>query len=64
MVWTTKKLVAEKRILSNANIKPGKVLPAETPEMNQFYECKEISRIMLGTKDYVSVSAEAKKVHL
>jgi hypothetical protein len=64
MTWTAKKLVAEKRILSNANAKPGKVLRAATPVVNQFYECDEISRIMLGTKDYVSVISEAKKVHL
>jgi hypothetical protein len=61
---TVKKLVAKKRILSNADVKPGTVLLAATPEVNQFYEFNKISRIMLGTKDYVSVSAEARKVHL
>jgi hypothetical protein len=64
IVWTAKKLVTEIRILSNATVKPGKVLLAATAEVNQFYECDEISRIMLGTKDYVSVISEAKKVHL
>jgi hypothetical protein len=65
MVSTSKKLVVEKGILSGPNVKPGKVLPPATAEMvKQFYVSDEISRIMLGTKDYVSVNSESKKVHL
>jgi hypothetical protein len=33
MVWTAKKLVAEKIIFSSPNLKPGKMLPLVTAEM-------------------------------
>jgi hypothetical protein len=65
MVWTSKKLVAEKLILSSPNVKPGKVLPPATAEMvKQFYVSDEVSRIIPGTKDYVSVNSEGRKVQL
>jgi hypothetical protein len=54
MVWTSKKIVGEKGILSSPNVKPGKVLPPATAEVvKQFYVSDEIGRIMPGTKDYV-----------
>jgi hypothetical protein len=65
MAWTSKKLLVEKGILSSPNVKPGKVLPPATAEMvKQFCVSDEISRIMPGTKDYVSLNSEAKKVHI
>jgi hypothetical protein len=54
----SKKLVAEKGVLSSPNVKPGKVLPPATAEMvKQFYVSYEISRIMPGTKDNFSVNS-------
>jgi hypothetical protein len=65
MFQTSKKLVAGKEILSGTNVKPGKVLPPAIAEMvKQFYVSDEISRVMPGTKDYVSVKSEGKKVHV
>jgi hypothetical protein len=65
MAQTSKKLMAEKGILSSPNIKPGKVLPFTTAEiMKQFYVSDRTSRIMPGAKDYVSVDSEGKMVHL
>jgi hypothetical protein len=65
MVWTFKKLVAEEGILSSSYVKPGKVLPPATAEIaKQFYVSVEISRIMPGTKDYISVNSESKEVYL
>jgi hypothetical protein len=65
MVQTSKKVVPEKGILSSQTIKPGKVLPSATVEMvKQFYVCDEISRIVPGTKDYIYVISEGKKVHV
>jgi hypothetical protein len=41
------------------------MLPPATGEMvKQFYISHEVERIMPGTKDYVSVNSEGKKVHL
>jgi hypothetical protein len=67
MVQTSKKLVAEKVILSSPNVKPCKMLPparARAKMVKQIYVSDEISRIVPETKDYISVSSEDKKVHL
>jgi hypothetical protein len=41
------------------------VLPFATADMvKQFCVSDEISKIMLGTNDYVSVNSEGKKIHL
>jgi hypothetical protein len=65
IVQTAKKLVAEKGILSSPIIKLGKVLPPATAEMvEQIYVSDEISKVMPGTKDYVSVNSDGRKVHL
>jgi hypothetical protein len=54
--------VTEKRILLSPRVKPGEVLTPATAEMvKQFYVCDEISRIMPGMEDYVSVNSEGKK---
>jgi hypothetical protein len=39
MVWTAKKLVAEKGILSSLNEKPSQVLPPETAEIVKQFFC-------------------------
>jgi hypothetical protein len=65
IVRTSRKLVAGKGILPSPNIKPGKVLPSASAEMVKLcYVFDEISRIMPGTKDYVSVCSQDKKVYL
>jgi hypothetical protein len=47
MVWTAKKLVAEKGILSSINEKPGQVLPPETAEIvKEFFFVSDEIRIM------------------
>jgi hypothetical protein len=52
VVWATKKILAEKGILSSPNVKQGTVLTPATIEMvKEFYVCDEISRIMPGTID-------------
>jgi hypothetical protein len=64
MVQTSKKLVAEKGLLSCPNVKPGRVLPPATAEMvKEFCVSDEISRIIPGTKGYVPVNSEGKRVH-
>jgi hypothetical protein len=65
MVQTAKNFMAEKDIFSSPNRRPGKVLPPATADtVKQFYPSNEISRIMPGTKDYISVNSEGTKVHL
>jgi hypothetical protein len=65
MDQTSKKLVTKKGILSSPHAKLGNVLPPARAKMvKQFYLSGEISRIMPGTKDYISVNSESKKVHL
>jgi hypothetical protein len=62
MVWTSNKLVIEREIPSSPNVKPGKVLPSVTAEVMKqfFFASDDISRIMPGTKDHVSVNSEGK----
>ena len=65
MVHKAKELVKEKGILSTPNPKPGHDLPAETIDLVQsFYECDEVSRMMPGYKDFVSVRQAEGRVHI
>ena len=45
-----KQLVAEKGVLSNLNLKAGKMLSAQTEEVKNFYLADDISRVMPGKK--------------
>ena len=65
MARCAKKLVAEKGILSTPNLKHGRCLPAATENLvKAFYHSDNISRVMPGRKDYVSVmTAEGKREH-
>lgn len=64
LVTKAKQLVAEKGILSSPNPKGGMTLPVRTEEVKNFYLCDDISRIMPGKKDFVSVlGADGKRVH-
>ena len=60
-----KQLVAEKGILSSLNPKGGMTLPVRTQEeVKNFYLSDDISRMMPGKNDFVSVlGADGKRVH-
>jgi len=56
MARKSKELVEEKGVLSLPGPKPGPSLPPETVyTVRTFYESDDISRIMPGKKDFVSV---------
>ena len=61
----SKELVKEKGIVSLPSPKLGPLLPSEMIDMIQeFYESDEITRVMPGKKDFVSVKIEGKCVHV
>ena len=62
MARCAKKLVAEKGILSTPNPKHARCLSVATEDLiKAFYHSDDISRIMPGKKDFVSVlTAEGK----
>jgi len=65
MVRKAKELVKQKGILSTPNPRHGHALAVETTDLVQsFYESDEVSRIMPGRKDYVSVRQAEKRVHI
>ena len=65
MARTSKDLVKEKGVLSLPGPKPGPSLPPETVDIvHAFYERDNISRVMPGKKDFVSVKQEGKRVHV
>lgn len=67
MARKSKKLVEEKGILSTPDPKHGKPLPQETAVLvKEFYCSDEISRLMPGKKDYVSMGKnfEGKPIHV
>ena len=65
MARQAKKLVQEKGILSTPNPKHGKFLPMDTQKLvESFYTSDDISRVMPGKKDTVSVmSAVGEREH-
>ena len=59
MARKSKELVKEKGILSLPDAKPGPSLPPETGDLvSECYESDNISRVMPGMKDFVSVKKE------
>ena len=65
MAQQSKKLVEEKGILSLPGPLRGPSLPPETVDIVcKFYESDDISRIMPGKKDFVSVKKEGKRQHI
>lgn len=59
MVRQSKKILKDKGILESPNRKPGKSLSSEVVEaVRSFYESDEISRVLPGMKDCVSVRSE------
>ena len=64
MVRRARELVIQNGILSSPNLKPGHSIAAETCEsVCRFYESDEVSRIMPGKKDFVSVRLGKKREH-
>ncbi|XP_017470011.1 PREDICTED: uncharacterized protein LOC108378244 [Rhagoletis zephyria] len=60
-----KKLVAEHGILTLPNTKKGKPLECKTEALvTQFYQRDDMSRLMPGMKDWVSVRIDGKKVQM
>ena len=60
-----KKLVEEKGVLSDPNPKKGKTTEKETIELvKKFYRSEEVSRMMPGKKDVVSVLVDGERKHI
>lgn len=65
MSKAVKKLVKEKGVLSTPNPKPGRTLDENTAQLvNDFYNRDDVSRVMPGKKDCVTVTRNDKKMHL
>ena len=65
MARKSKQLVREKGVLSSPVPKPGHSLPfATVKQVTDFYESDEVSRMMPGKKDFVSVRQEGKRIHV
>ena len=65
MARKSKELVKEKGVLPLPGPKPGPSLLPETVDIvHAFYESDDISRVMPGKKDFVSVKKESKRVHV
>ena len=65
MARKCKQLVQEKGVFSTPDPKPGPSLPPETMQIvTEFYQSDEVSRIMPGRKDFVSVKKEGKREHV
>ena len=65
MARKAKELVKEQGIFSSPNPKHGSGLPLTTVKLVQaFYEFDEISRIMPGRKDFVSIRQGEQRAHV
>ena len=65
MARKAKNLFAEKGILSTPNPHPGHSLPQESVDLvTEFYQNDEVSRVMPGKKDFVSVKQVDGRVHV
>jgi hypothetical protein len=65
MVRRAKELVRQKGILSRPDMCHGHPLSSETSELvHSFYENDDVSRMMPGKKDFVSVRGEAGRTHI
>ncbi len=65
MARKSKELVKEKGVLSSQDPKPGVSLPSETIDVvHSFYQCRDISRVIPGMRDFVSVKQEGKRIHI
>lgn len=58
-------MVNEKGILSTPNPKPGKTLNENTAQLvKEFYHQDDISRMMPGKEDYVTVRDKGSKIEV
>ena len=65
MVQKAKQLVKQKGILSTPNPRTGHGLAVETLDVvRRFYESDEVSRVMPGRKNFVSVRQAGGRVHI
>jgi len=65
MIRRAKELVRQKGILSTPDLCHGHPLSSETSELvRSFYENDDVSRMMPGKKDFVSVRGEEGRVHI
>eukprot|EP00731_Ephydatia_muelleri_P022793 Em0015g376a len=65
MASLSKQLVATKGILATPNVRPGKVLDTVVEKkVIEFYLNDNVSRMMPGKKDYVSMLVEGKREHV
>jgi hypothetical protein len=64
MARKAKKLVRTSGVLSTPNPKLGKTLKKKTArDVQAFYNCDSISRVMPGKKDYISISIDGERHH-
>ena len=65
MARKAKQLVLEKGIFATPNPKPGHFLPIKSVDLvKSFYESDDVSRVMPGKKDFVSIIQGGKRVHM
>ena len=65
MARKSKEVVRDKGVLSTPDPKAGSSLPADTVKLvTDFYNSEDISRVMPGKRDFVSVRLEGKRVHV
>jgi hypothetical protein len=63
MIRRAKQLVMNHGIMSSPSLKPGKTLKEVTVEVvKSFYNGDEVSRVMPGKKDYISVKVSDVKM--
>jgi hypothetical protein len=64
MIRRAKQLVMDQGIMSSPNPKPGKTLNEVTVEVaKRFYNSDEVSRVMPGKKDCISIKVSTVKIH-
>jgi hypothetical protein len=64
MIRRAKQLVMDQGIMSSPNSKPGKTLNEVTVEVvRSFYNNDEVSRVLPGKKDYISIKVSGVKIY-
>jgi hypothetical protein len=64
MIRRAKQLVMDQGIMSSPNPKPGKTSNKVTVEVVKiFYNSDEVSRVMPGNRDYISIKVSGVKIH-
>jgi hypothetical protein len=64
MIRRAKQLVMNQGIMSSPNPKPSKTLNEVNVEVvKSFYKSDEVSRVMPGKRDYISIKVSGAKIH-